>query len=266
MKLAADNIRITKPLVYRALEERNPEPVRQMALACATAGAHAIDINTGPLKKDPEGSMAFFVAAVQSVTGLPLIIDTTNPVAMAAGLATAENPVIINGISLEPMKLEKILPLASRYDADLVGFLLHADSRVPRQTDERLSIALELLAAVEAAGVDRERLILDPVVPPLSWDDGLDRARGIVETIRMLPEVLGFGVRTMAGLSNLTTGAVDRRKRSLMETVYLSMLAGAGLDWLLMDVLNEPVRDAAMAAGLMASADIFSWAEVPGLP
>ena len=264
MKQVADNIRITRPGICRALTDRNPEPVRAMAQACARACAHAIDINTGPLKKSPEDSMVFFVEAVQSVTDLPLMLDTTNPIAMAAGLAVARNPVVINGISLEPVKLEKILPLAKEYGADLVGFLLYADSRVPRENDQRLAIALELLAAVEEAGVDRNRLILDPVVPPLSWDDGLDRARGILETIRMLPEVLGFPVRTMAGLSNLTTGAPDRQRKTLMESVYLSMLAGAGLEYLLMDVLNPEVMAAARTAGLVGSADIFSWAQVPG--
>lgn len=264
MKLVADNIRITRKEIQKALDEMNPVPIRNMARACANAGAHAIDINTGPLKKDPGHAMTFFVDAVQSVTGLPLVIDTSNPEAMAAGMAAARNPVIINGISLEPKKLEYVLPLAKTYDADLVGFLLYPDSRVPGKSEERFAIALELLAAVEAAGVDRNRLVLDPVVPPLSWDDGLDRARGVVETIRLLPDVLGFGVRTMAGLSNLTTGAGDRSKRTVMETVYLSMLAGAGLTYLLMDVFNPATLAAAGAAGLMASGDIFSWAQVQG--
>ncbi len=263
MKLVADNIRITKPCIAKALDERNPHPIEELARACADAGAWAIDINTGPLKKSPGAAMTFFVEAVQNVTDLPLILDTTNPEAMAAGLEASTNPVILNGISLEPGKLAHILPLAAQYDVDLVGFLLTADSRVPRENEERLAIAMELLAEVDAAGVERERLILDPVVPPLSWDDGPDRARGILDTLRMLPDVLGFKVKTMAGLSNLTTGARERQKKQLLESVYLSMLACAGLDYLLMDILNPAVVSAAVAAELLASKQIFSWAEVP---
>lgn len=107
MKLVADNIRITKASVQDALDRKDPVPIQDMSRQCTAAGAHAIDINTGPLKKDPETAMSFFVRAVQDVTDLPLVIDTTNFVAMAAGLAAAVNPVIINGISLEPVKLEK---------------------------------------------------------------------------------------------------------------------------------------------------------------
>ncbi|MCG8636465.1 MAG: dihydropteroate synthase, partial [Desulfobacterales bacterium] len=147
-------------------------------------------------------------------------------------------------------------------DAGLVGFLLTGDSRVPRENDERFEIALALAAAVEDAGIPRERLILDPVVPPLSWDDGLARARNVVETIRMLPDLLGFPVKTMAGLSNLTTGAADKHKKNRLETIYLSMLAAAGLDYLMMDVLNPDVVAAAKAADTMVSGDIFSWAGI----
>ncbi|HCY87159.1 MAG TPA: dihydropteroate synthase [Desulfobacteraceae bacterium] len=262
MKLVADNIRITKAEIQKSLNDRDPLPVRTLAQRCAAAGAHAIDINTGPLKKNPESSMTFFVRAVQSVTDLPLVIDTTNPLAMAAGLEAAQNPVIINGISLEPEKLSHILPLAARYDADIVGFLLAPDSRVPRENEERFEIALALVGAVEAAGISPERLILDPVVPPLSWDDGLARAREVLETVGMLPELLGFPVRTMAGLSNLTTGAGDKGKKNRMEIVYLSMLAAAGLDYLMLDILNSEVSAAARAADLMARGEIFSWAGV----
>lgn len=262
MKLVADNIRITKKQIQTALEQKDPEPVRELALSCVRAGAGAIDINAGPLKKDPEGAMAFFIRAVESVTDLPLVIDTTNPAAMAAGVRVAKNPVIINGISLEPAKLAQILPLAVENGADVVGFLLDSGSRVPRESSDQLGIAMALAEAAERAGLDRERLILDPVVPPLSWDDGLYRAREVVRTIQLLPDLLGFPVRTMAGLSNLTTGAGDRKKKTRLETAYLSMLAWAGLDFLMLDILNPETRAAAMAADLLASGEIFSWAQI----
>lgn len=262
MKLVADNIRITKAVIQKALDQRDPGPIQDLVIQCASAGAQAIDINTGPLKKNPGAAMTFFVEAVQGVTNLPLIIDTTNPIAMEAGLRTARNPAIINGISLEPSKLEKILPLAKVHDADIVGFLLYPGSRVPKESHERFEVALELVELVEKAGIDRERLIIDPVVPPLVWDDGLARARGVVETIQMLPELLGFPIRTMAGLSNLTTGAGEKAKKNIMESVYLSMLASAGLDYLMMDILNPVTTDAARVAGLISEGNIFSWAGV----
>ncbi|MCD4721471.1 MAG: GNAT family N-acetyltransferase, partial [Desulfobacula sp.] len=225
----------------------------------------AIDVNTGPLGKFPEKGMAFFIEAVQSVTDLPLLIDTSNPLAMRVGLEAADNKVIINGFSLESHKLEEILPLAEEYDADIVGFLLYPDSRVPKDEAERFEIALELLVQADAAGVSKERIIIDPVVPPLAWEDGIVQARAVLNVIRMLPDLLGFPVRTIAGLSNLTTGAGDKVKKRLVEKSYIAMLAAAGLDYALMDVLNHEVVNAAKVSGILSRAELFSWEMVASM-
>ncbi|MCD4721173.1 MAG: dihydropteroate synthase, partial [Desulfobacula sp.] len=187
MKLIADNLRITKTAIQHALKASDPKPIQELVKQCVEKGAWAIDVNTGPLGKFPEKGMVFFIEAVQSVTDLPLLIDTSNPAAMRAGLEAADNKAIINGFSLESHKLEKILPLAEEYDTDIVGFLLYPDSRVPKDEAERFEIALELLEQAEAAGVSKERIIIDPVVPPLAWEDGIVQARAVLNVIRMLP-------------------------------------------------------------------------------
>lgn len=264
MKLIADNLRITKAEIQDALKARDPGPVRDLVRQCAAKGAWAIDVNTGPLGKLPEEGMVFFIKAVESVTDLPLLIDTSNPAAMRAGVEAARNRVIINGFSLEPRKLEKNLPLAQEYDADIVGFLLYPDSRVPKDEAERFEIALELFERAEAAGVSKERIIIDPVVPPLAWADGIVQARSVLNVIRTLPDLLGFPVRTIAGVSNLTTGAGDKAKKNLMEQGYVAMLAAAGLEYALLDILNRETVSAARAAAILARETLFSWGMVPG--
>ena len=263
MKLIADNLRITKPDIREALKNRDPGPVQELVKRCAAQGPFAIDVNTGPLGKNPEADMWFFIEAVESVTDLPLLIDTSNPMAMRAGLETVKNRAIINGFSLEPKKLEQILPLAKEFDADIVGFLLYPDSRVPKNEAERFEIALELMDKAEAAGVAKERVIIDPVVPPLVWADGIVQARAVLNVIRTLPEVLGFPVRTMGGISNLGTGATDKVKRRLLEQSYVAMLASAGLSFALMDVLDTGLVRSARVSGILAREAIFSWGLVP---
>lgn len=264
LKLIADNFRITKPDIREALKRRDPGPVRDLVRKCMKQDVFALDVNTGPLGKNPEADMRFFVEAVQSVTDLPLLIDTTNPTAMRAGLEEAKNKAVINGFSLEPKKLEKILPLAKEFDADIVGFLLYPDSRVPKTEAERFEIALELMDKAEAAGVAKERVIIDPVVPPLVWEDGIVQARSVLNVIRTLPELLGFPIRTIAGISNLGTGATDKTKRRLLEQAYVAMLASAGLSFALMDVLDGELVQSAKVSGMLAKEEIFSWGMVPG--
>ena len=84
MMVVADNLRITRPAIAQAVERLDPAPIREMALRCEDAGAHAIDINSGPLSRRPAECMTFLVETVQAAVDLPLVLDTTNPAAMAA--------------------------------------------------------------------------------------------------------------------------------------------------------------------------------------
>ncbi len=263
MKLIADNLRITRPEIRCALERFDPEPVQALVKACEARGAWAIDVNTGPLGKFSEQGMRFFMDAVQGVTDLPLLIDTANPAAMEAGAKSARNRIILNGFSLEPRKLEQILPLAREHDADIVGFLLYPDSRVPTDAAQRFEVALELMEKVEADGLAKERVIIDPVIPPLTWADGIVQARQVLEVIRTLPDLLGFPVRTIGGISNLGTNAKDKGKRQVIEQSYIAMLAAAGLDYALLDILNADLVRAAQVSDILARQDIFSWGMVP---
>lgn len=263
MQLIADNLRITKPSIQKALKDKDPSAIMALAEKCARKGAWAIDVNTGPLGRAPEDGMYFFIDAVQQVTHLPLLIDTSNPCAMQAGLEAAKNRVVINGYSLEPKKIEQILPLAKKYDADIVGFLLYPDSSVPKDANERFEIALALFEAAQAAGVPNERLIIDPVVPPLSWEDGIVQAREVLTVIQTLPDLLGFPVRTIAGISNLATRANDKIKKKRITQSYLSMLAAAGLSYALIDILDEELVKTAKTADILASQHLFSWGMVP---
>ena len=86
MILIGETIHIISQTVNQAVKERNPKPIQDLATAQAEAGAHYIDVNLGPARKDPEATTEWLVKTVQEVTDLPLSIDTLNPVAMEAGL------------------------------------------------------------------------------------------------------------------------------------------------------------------------------------
>lgn len=264
MKFIADNLRITKQEIHKAFKDLDPRPIQDLVKQCVQKKAFAIDVNTGPLGKSPEKGMAFFIQAVESVTDLPLLIDTSNPAAMEAGLKIAKNRVIINGFSLEPLKLERILPLAKEYNVDIVGFLLYPGSQVPKDEAQRCEIVLELFELAEKSGVAKEKIIIDPVVPPLAWEDGIVQARAVLKVIHMLPDLLGFKVQTIAGVSNLTTGAKDRIKKNIVEQSYMAMLASAGLDYALLDILNCQTVAFAGASAILAQETLFSWEMIPG--
>ena len=248
MLLVADNLRITQPVVADALARRDAAPLSALVKRCMAAGAQAIDINPGPLFRHGVDQMRFLVETVQGACDLPILLDTTNSEAVAAGLETARGRVIINGFSLEPHKLEKMLPLAVAHGAEIVGYLLTERSQVPVSLDERMELAVTMYQTSKAAGLEDHQLIIDPVVVPLTWEEGPRRNRETLELLRHLPDLLGAPLRTIAGLSNLTSGAPDRRRRIVLQCAYLPMLAAAGLTMALMDVTTEATMAAALAS------------------
>ncbi len=259
MIIVADNLRITQPLIARAVETLDPMPIRKMAVACRDVGADAIDINSGPLSRDADKKMTFLVETVQDAVDLPLMLDTTNPVAMAAGLAAGRRPAIINGVSLEPEKLSRILPLATETNAGVVCYLLRPDGHVPPDADGRMENAVALFGECQAAGIAPERLIFDPIVAPLVWQDGNRQNMALLEVIRTLPDLLGAPVKSMAGLSNLTSGAPDAATRSRYQRAFLPMLVASGVSMVLMNVLDSELMDVERACRRIKTESIFSW-------
>jgi len=262
MLLIADNLTVTNKAIQSAVAEKDPEPIRELVRNCVAAGAQAIDINPGPLGRNPESTMTFLVDTVQAVTNLPVLIDTPSPRAIEAALRCCKCKAIINGFSLEPAKREAILPLAKEYHADIIGYLLRPDGHVPADAAERLQIALSVYEAACTAGVARERLIIDPVVVPVTWQNGNVQNRAVLSVIRQLPDLLAFPVRTVAGLSNLTATEAPRGKKLLIESAYICMLAEAGLSMVLMNVLHKETVAAARACRSLLDSSIFVWDEI----
>lgn len=262
MILIADNLQITRPDLAAALDRMDPDPICELVGQCEAAGAQAIDINSGPLTRDPVRKMAFLVDAAAAATRLPLFLDTANPKALEAGLRAGQNysnQLIINGFSLEPRKIDHILPLARTYEADIVGYLLFPDSQVPVDEGDLINVAIRLYQAFQGAGLSDDQLIIDPVVAPVIWENGVAHNLSVLSLLRQLPDLLGFPVRTMAGLSNLTTGKIPKDKKQLLEQSFLPVLAGAGLSMVLLNVLHSNTVQTARTCDALLSPGVFSW-------
>jgi cobalamin-dependent methionine synthase I len=246
MIFAADNLTGSQPIVAEALKQRRPELLQDLARRCQESGAQYLDINPGYLSPRNQDRMTFMVEAVQEATSLPLILDSPNPQVLALGLAVCREKPILNALTLEERKLAGILPLAVAHGTDLVLLLLDERSFPPPTLEGKLALAVELRQRAVAAGMAPERLIFDPVLPNLAWPEVYQQVGEVVQTVRLLAggQVFGEPVRTMVGLSNLRSG-LRRQYPWHLEGVCLSLLAGAGLSFLLADVLNPELMPVA---------------------
>jgi 5-methyltetrahydrofolate corrinoid/iron sulfur protein methyltransferase len=172
------------------------------------------------------------------------MLDSPSARVLARGLAACEQPPILNACTLEADKLRDLLPLAAAHQTDLVLLLLDHRSFPAATLDGKITLALELREHALAAGIEPRRLIFDPVLPHLSWPAAWDQVQAGVHAVRLLSAgaVWQESAATLAGLSNLRSGLRKTYPVQVEETA-LALLAGAGLTYVLADILQPELMD-----------------------
>jgi len=233
MKLIGENINIMSKAIGQAMRERNPKPIQELAIAEEKAGVDYLDINIGPARKAGDEFMEWMVKTVQEVTDLPLSLDTTNPVAMEAGLKVHKGRALINSISL--VRMEEELPLVKNYDADFIG-LLWGREGMPRDESERGLIAVELMLAATEMGIPTENIWFDPIITPASNVD----TNQVVPCIKFMEALqdIAPGGKSAVGLSNVSNGTPNNLRPYLNRT-YLMMLMKFGLHSAIVDAFDD---------------------------
>lgn len=223
MILIGEDLNVMSEVISQAIKERNPEPIRTCVEGQARNGMDYLDVNAGPVKKDPEGTMEWLVNSVQECIDLPLCLDTTNPVAMEAGLKLCKKKALINSASGTSESKGTMLPLASKYSAGVVLSVMN-DAGLPSDADERAASIMESIEAANELGIPNEDIWVDPVLLPVGVDQR--QVTSYLEFIQMLQDIAP-GVNSTCGLSNLTYGA-PRELKSLLNRTFLVMIERYG--------------------------------------
>ncbi len=233
MILIAESINVMSQTLGPAMKERNPKPIQEMAKAEVEAGADYLDINIGPARRGGDELMQWMVNTVQEVTDLPLSLDTTNPVAMEAGLKVCKRKALINSISLQPDRLESELPLVSKYNASMIGLLWGVEG-MPRDANERCMHTVDLVYKANEMGIPNEDIWIDPIASPVSVE--INQVKACLEFMSMLGEIAP-GCKSTVGLSNISNGT-PAHLRPYLNRTYLIMLMRYGLHSAIADVFD----------------------------
>ncbi len=217
----AESINIMSKSVGPAMKERNPEPIKKMAREEAELGADYLDLNIGPAKKDGPELASWIVKVVEETVEVPISLDTTNPEAMVAGLKASKAPArcLMNSISAQPERMEKLIPVAAELGCDVVA-LLWGPEGMPRDANERAAMAVDLLMKLNEAGIPNEKIWVDPIATPITL--GADQLLAGLEFLSMLQDIAP-GAKSTVGLSNVSNG-VATHLRPYLDRVYLMML------------------------------------------
>ena len=233
MVLIGESIHIISKNVNDAVKDRDPKVIQELAKAQAAAGADYIDINLGPAKRDPEEVTKWLVETIQGVTDLPLSVDTLNPVAMESGLKACKNRPLLNSSSGRTDSKEKMLPLAKKYNTDVVISVL-TDKGCPPDIDSRTESIMETVTLANEMGIPNEDIWVDPIILPVSADQ--KQVAEASEFIAILADLLP-GVKSTIGLSNVSNGTPEQL-RGILNRTYMVMLGRVGLYSAIADVLD----------------------------
>ncbi len=244
MILVGENINIISKTYGPAIRDRDAKPIQDLAVKQAEAGIDYLDINIGPARKHGEETMEWVVKTVHEVVDLPLSLDTTNANAIKAGLRVHKGKALVNSVSLQPERIEHLLPAVVEHGASMIG-LLWGREGMPRDTDERATFAAELVMVAAEAGVPMEDIWIDPIATPVGVD--INQVLSCVEAMSILQEITP-GTRSIVGLSNVSNG-VPNELRPYLNRTYLAMLMKHGLYSAIVDAFDDEL--VALAKGKM---------------
>jgi len=237
MVIIGENIHVIAKEISAAIRERDAKVIQDLARAQAEAGADYLDLNVGPMKRDTEETMQWLVNAVQEVTDLPLSIDTLNPVAMEAGLKACRKRPLLNSASGKTNSKEQMLPLAKKYNCDVVISVM-TDRGMPPDVESKVESIMDTVTYANELGIPNEDIWVDPILLPISTaGEGQRFSVANLEFIKILGDVLP-GVKSTVGLSNTSNGVPDHL-RPLLNRTYLVMLERNGLYSAIADPLDK---------------------------
>ncbi len=244
MILFGESLNVISNVIGKAYKERDAKPIQAECLEQQKLGMDYIDINLGPAKKDGHELMPWVCEVVQEVVpDIPLLLDTSNIQAIEEGLKVlkpAGKPHIVNSIMARPGRYEAMLPMAAKYDADIVALMWGPDG-LPRDENERAALAVELLYAANEAGIPNEKIWVDGIVTPVN----IQQAQLVsLLNFQMMLEDIAPGSKSTCGLSNISNGP-PVELRPILNTTYMVMLERYGMKAVISDPLDTGLTDVA---------------------
>jgi 5-methyltetrahydrofolate--homocysteine methyltransferase len=211
-------------------------------------GAMALDVNMGAPLADEAELMVKAITLIQQLTDLPLVIDSSIPEVLEAGLQAYQGKALVNSVTAEDERLDTILPLVARYGAAVIG-LPNDEEQIPDEPADRLELTRKLIrTATDTYKIPIEDIVIDPLAMPVGADT-LHPGRTL-ETIELIRDE--FGVNMTLGASNVSFGMPDR---DAITAGFLPLASRAGLTSAIMDARSLVAVTAVKAADLLLGRD-----------
>jgi len=232
------------------MKEGRMDRVKADAIAQAAAGAHMLDVNAGIPAIDEPALLVAAIKAVSEVSELPICIDSSVMEALEAALAAYEGKALVNSVTAEDERMDRILPLVKKHGAAVIG-MANDETGISMVPEERLAIARRIVERAAEYGIPREDVIIDPIAMTVAADPTC----GLItlETMRLIRNELGNNMT--CGASNVSFGLPDR---ATVNAAFLPLAMHAGLTCAITNPLVPEVRRAVLAGDLLLGHDEYA--------
>ena len=219
-----------------ALRENDIDYILSQGLEQEDAGADILDVNVGLPEIDEPAMMREVVTRLQGVTGLPLQLDTTDPVALEQGLRYYNGKAMINSVNGKEEVIKSVMPIVKKYGGVLVGLALDEDG-IPETADGRIRVAEKIYKAADEYGIPRKDIVIDGLCMTVSSDSS--SAVTTLETLRRIRD--DYNGHSILGVSNISFGLPQRQ---IINAYFLTMAMQMGLSFAIMNPNNEQMMSA----------------------
>ena len=236
-----------RKLLSKEMAEGDFSRVEQDTLAQVAAGAQMLDVNAGiPLADEPR-ILAETIKLVQSLTDVPLSIDSSIVAALEAGLKVYQGKALLNSVTGEDERLDVVLPLVKKYGCAVIA-ISNDETGISEDPDVRFAVAKKIIERAADYGIPYSDIVVDPLVMPIGAVNSAGKQ--VMSLVRRLQEELK--VNTTCGSSNVSFGLPNRNG---VNAAFLTMAIASGLTSAITNPLHNPVLQAVMGADIMMGND-----------
>lgn len=235
-----------KPMFKTALREKNYDYILNEAVRQMEAGSDILDVNVGLPEIDETAVLTQSVKLIQSVSNLPLQIDTANPCAMEAALRFYNGKPLINSVNGKAEVMDAIFPLAAKYGGVIIALTLD-DSGIPETADGRIAIAEKIIKKASEYGISSKDIIVDPLAMAISSDSS-----SALITLECLERFAKMGIKTSLGVSNVSFGLPQR---NIITSTFFALALKSGLNAAIMNPHSKEMMDTFFAFCALSDLD-----------
>ena len=236
-----------RKLLAEEMKAGNLERVQQDAMSQINAGAQILDVNAGvPLADEPK-ILADSIKLIQSISDVPLCIDSSIVKALKCGLEAYQGKALLNSVTGEEERLETVLPLVKQFGCAVIG-ISNDDSGISEDINVRFEVAKKIVERAMDYGIPKEDVLIDPLVMPIGAIN--DAGKQVLELIKKLQNELQ--VNTTCGASNLSFGLPNRHG---LNTAFIAMAIANGMPCAITNPLEKEIMQSIRGANVVMGHD-----------